>query len=240
MAVAACELPAVKIFNQHYTRPFWAFFILGDQVKYLSVKYLILILALLALNANSLNIKRDINGDRTVLIDDPTCTKQIVAQGPLGNVRVTCTETTVTPPPTVYSCAPLTRINVDVQRNYDAPGWSFTAPNMARGQAYVMAFRTGAASAAPNLLAAQEYAGGVVTKYIRISTSPCDFTVPPGYVQSGGTTKVLFTVGIPADGMQTLQPNTQYFVNLKNMDPRDPDQDSCTSDQCGFVLTFYR
>lgn len=194
---------------------------------------------LFAVSATATNVKyKRLNGDVSQVVDDPACADQSIAQGVAKNVLVYCTKAAQIQQPTVLSCAPLAQINADVQANYDAPGLSFKAPNFGRGQAYVMAFRTGAASPSQNLASLQEYTGDPVTKRAVISLSPCDFGSVGGG-SAGSTTQLVFTVGVPVPGMQVLQPNTQYFLNVKNEDPRRPGDDSCP-DACGFVLNFYR
>ncbi len=139
-------------------------------------------------------------------------------------------------------CGSLSEVDVDVQAYYDRPGFSYTTTTMKKGEAYVMGFKTGDFGGIQSVTV-QEYAGDVVTRYLTISKTRCDFAVPQGYNQEGTTLKKYFTVGVPyGPDFQVLEPNTQYYVNIKNENVvKFPGVDTCDIGKtCGFVLNFYR
>lgn len=185
----------------------------------------------------------------SVVINDNNCQSfSLVQSGSTytfscgGSAPTPPTNPTPTPPTAVGSCGNLKVNGVDAQANYDRPGLSYTTKDMMKGDAYVLSFTTGPASAGIQMIILAEYAGAVINRFLNISTTPCDFTVPEGFNQVGTTTRKYFTVGTPYSSFQVLEPNTRYYVNIKNEDVvSDPGVDTCFSGQaCGFVMTFYR
>jgi hypothetical protein len=142
----------------------------------------------------------------------------------------------------IQECGNLTPVNVDLQDHYDRPGVTYRNETMKKGEAYVMSFMTHAASAGVQFVNVQEALGDRVPRFLNMSKTRCDFTIPANYSRRGTTTQKYFSVGTPYGDFQMLEPNTRYYVNLKNEDAAAfPGRDTCDANKvCGFVLTFYR
>lgn len=89
------------------------------------------------------------------------------------------------------------------------------------GAVAVVPFKTSPATTGSGALIFAEFASGTLMRTASISTSACDFTP----VSAGGTALAVqqvtgwtayFTVGNPRLGYLKLNPNTQYFMNIKN------------------------
>lgn len=180
-------------------------------------------------------------GSGAIVTATPSVTTNytVTATNAGGTSAATAVQVTVTPPVTTEVpafCGNLAVTHVPMRWNEDN-GAVYYNRSMTHGQAHIYSFTTGPADGIASFSIA-EYAGSVPTRTVVISPTPCDFSVTnaalPKVVGTSGTG--YFSNGTIISRRITLQPNTKYYVNIKNENPySNPGIDACgIGENCGY------
>jgi hypothetical protein len=166
---------------------------------------------------------------------------QVTGSGGTSNT-VTVTQPApgvVNPPPpsgsVAEACSAAGYSNVQTIEMAWGSGRYFTSKFGATSVA-VFHFRTPASTSPGNngRLAGAENGGGPKLRHGVLSAAPCDFNhafLPYNYADTT-TVSIYYLVGGTSRSVPVLQPNTDYYLNVKN----DPSQ--CTSGACDMFMDF--
>jgi hypothetical protein len=144
-----------------------------------------------------------------------------------------------------FSCGTGTVLSPSVQAFYNAPKNAFNR-SMGADTSYTMSFKTGpSADGVLQELDFVEWSGAPNIKDVSLAAESCNFTASAIGRRQGSRVNMKFTVGgspkkvsfFGSSFYPLLQPNTVYFINLRNKHPLTG-AETCPSG-CGFNFKFF-
>ncbi|MEO5699107.1 MAG: hypothetical protein ABIS17_04955 [Casimicrobiaceae bacterium] len=118
------------------------------------------------------------------------------------------------------SCAPMGTVVIPLKgipASTSASVWSANFGSFSNTSIAVVTFTTGAASGSGSVSFA-EFAGGPVDRTASLSTTPCTFDTAALTTRYGTGQTISFQVGGSSSRRPVLQPNTTYYLNVRNQD----------------------
>ena len=142
-----------------------------------------------------------------------------------------------TPPPAPAGCANPSNIQTAVNFVTDRSK-GFVLP-LGRGQWSIIKFTTpNNSTPIAGVLQFSSTKYYLTRKTISLSLQQCNFINPIGYLTKGSQSANMgFTINQTKPGAYRLQPNTTYYLNVKNEIYMEPGVDTCPiGQQCGYLF----